>query len=171
MPSIQTESELWIRNGPAPSRGSAFLTPPPVSSRAARSSEISMAGARRALQVLLDQVGLVVHVDDGALDAGRGQPVEHVIDQRLAAAAARAAWARASLAGAMRVPSPALSTIAVSSVPAIACNPSFRPQPGSFAAAHVGREVPVVPRRQRQPAAGARRLRARYPQVRGMCWR
>ena len=47
-PSIHTESALWIRKAPGPSRGSAFFTPPPVSSSAARSSEISMRGARRA---------------------------------------------------------------------------------------------------------------------------
>ena len=31
-----------------------------------------------------DLVGEVMHVDHGALDAGLGQPVEHVVDQRLA---------------------------------------------------------------------------------------
>ena len=36
-------------------------------------------------QMALDLVGQVMHVDDRALDAGVGQPVEHVVDQRLAA--------------------------------------------------------------------------------------
>ena len=36
-------------------------------------------------EMAFDLVGEVMHVDDRALDAGVGQPVEHVIDQRLAA--------------------------------------------------------------------------------------
>ena len=38
--------------------------------------------ARR--QVLLDLVRQVMHVHDRALDSGVGQPVQHVVDQRLA---------------------------------------------------------------------------------------
>ena len=36
-------------------------------------------------EMLLDLVGEVMHVDHGALDAGLGEPVEHMVDQRLAA--------------------------------------------------------------------------------------
>ena len=43
--------------------------------------------ARRdaAFEVGLDQIGLVVHVDDGAGDAGVGEAVKHVVDEGLAA--------------------------------------------------------------------------------------
>ena len=42
-------------------------------------------------QMPLERVGEMMHVDDGALDAGIGQPVEHMIDQRLAGDRAPAA--------------------------------------------------------------------------------
>ena len=71
------------KNGSSPSCRSAFTTPPPVSSTRSRSSEISIFG-RAAFQMLFDLVRHVVHVDDGGLDAGVGEPVEHVVDQRLA---------------------------------------------------------------------------------------
>ena len=44
-----------------------------------------MRGARRAGKMAFDLVGEIVDVDDGGLDPGRGQPVEHVVEQRLAA--------------------------------------------------------------------------------------
>ena len=31
-----------------------------------------------------DQIGEVVHVDHGALDSGRGETIQHMIDQRFA---------------------------------------------------------------------------------------
>ena len=83
-PSIQIVSELTWKNGSLPSCGSALTTPPPVSSSLPRSSEITICGALRAREVPLDLVGEIMHVDHRALDAGCGQPVEHMIDQRLA---------------------------------------------------------------------------------------
>ena len=41
-------------------------------------------GLRARGEMPLDLVGEVVNIDDRALDAGFRQPVEHVIDQRLA---------------------------------------------------------------------------------------
>ncbi len=49
-PSSQKESELRSRNGASPRSGSARFTPPPVSSSASRSSEITIFGARRAFR-------------------------------------------------------------------------------------------------------------------------
>ena len=46
---------------------------------------MTMRGRCRACQMPLDLVGEVMHVDDRAVDAGVGQAVEHMIDQRLAA--------------------------------------------------------------------------------------
>jgi hypothetical protein len=46
-PSIHSVSEFRCRNGLSPSRCSAFTTPPPVSSSAPRSSEISIFGRLR----------------------------------------------------------------------------------------------------------------------------
>ena len=77
-------SELMWKNGAPPRCGSALTTPPPVSSSNPRSSEIAMCGALRACEMPLDLLGEVMHVDHRALDAGLGQPVEHMIDQRLA---------------------------------------------------------------------------------------
>ena len=47
-PSTQTESELWIRNDSRSINGKALATPPPVSSKTSRSSEISIRGVARA---------------------------------------------------------------------------------------------------------------------------
>ena len=109
-----------------------------------------------------------MHVDDGARDAGCGEAVEHVVDQRLAAAAAPAAWAAVGWRAAMRVPRPALSTIAVFSVPAIPATPSSVLSPAACRCAtrpgNADRTTPPA-----APSAGARRLRSRYPQVRGIC--
>ncbi len=63
-------------------------------------------------EMALDLVGEVMHVDHRALDAGVGQPVEHVVDQRLAADRAPAASGSWPLSGRMRVPRPAASTMA-----------------------------------------------------------
>src|ERR1043166_126044 len=102
-PSIQMVSELTWKNGASPSSGNALTTPPAVPSSAARSSEITICGRARAArwgsiwsagggrgaggggEMALDLVGEVMDVDHRALDALLGQPVEHVIDQRLAA--------------------------------------------------------------------------------------
>ena len=74
---------MW-KNGASPSCGSALTTPPPVPSSTPRSSEIDDLRARARGEVALDLLGEVMHIDHRALDARLGQPVEHVIDQRLA---------------------------------------------------------------------------------------
>ena len=71
-------------NGSLPIAPSALTTPPPVSSSFSRSSEITICGAGAALEMAFDQVGEIMHVDHRALDARRREPVEHMIDQRLA---------------------------------------------------------------------------------------
>ena len=84
-PSIQMVSELMWKNGPPPKCGIAFTGPPPVPSSSARSSEMTIAGCLRPATCSLDLIGEVMHVDDRALDAGVGEAVEHIVDQRLAA--------------------------------------------------------------------------------------
>ena len=78
-------SELTWKNGASPSAASALTTPPPVPRSSCRSSEIDDAGPLPRLQMLLDLIRQVMHVDHRAFDPGVGQAVEHVIDQRLAA--------------------------------------------------------------------------------------
>ena len=83
-PSLHTESALWMKNGPRPSSGRAFLAPPPVSSRHAalvRDDQLGLP-AFAARDVGFELIGEVMHVDHRRLDAGRRQPVEHVIEQR-----------------------------------------------------------------------------------------
>ena len=84
-PSIQMVSELMWKNGASPSSGNALTTAPPVPSSRPRSSEMVIFGLLPRREVALDLLGEVMHVDHRALDAGFRQPVEHVIDQRLAA--------------------------------------------------------------------------------------
>ena len=91
--SIQTESELWTRKDRASSNGSALRTPPPVSSRRPRSSEMVMAGLMAGSKVGDDLLGAMVDVDDSARDAGLRNAIEHMVDQRLALQAAQGAWA------------------------------------------------------------------------------
>ena len=62
-------------------------------------------------EMALDLVGEMMDVDHGGLDAGRRQPVEHVIDQRLAADRDQR-LRHVSVSGRMRMPSPAASTMA-----------------------------------------------------------
>ena len=63
-PSIQSESELRVRNGSSPSSGSAFLRPPPVSSSALALVRDHDRAAPAGAQVRFDQVGEVMDVDD-----------------------------------------------------------------------------------------------------------
>ena len=84
-PSIQMVSELMWKNGAPPKCGIALTGPPPVPSSSARSSETTIGGRCAAGEMPLDLVGEVVHVDHRALDAGIGEAVEHIVDQRLAA--------------------------------------------------------------------------------------
>ena len=83
-PSLQTESELWTKKGPSPKSGNAFFTPPPVSSRRSRSSEMTISGSLREPKMGLDLIGEVMHVDDRLLHVRRFEPVEHMVDQRAA---------------------------------------------------------------------------------------
>ena len=93
-PSVHTESMLATRIGASPSSGRAFFRPPPVSSRAARSSEmIRMSrSVRPALSMRLAAVGKGVDVDHRLRHARRGQAVEHMVDQRLAAHLHQGLW-------------------------------------------------------------------------------
>src|SRR5215831_3549987 len=142
-PSIHTESALWIKKAPGSSRGSAFLTPPPVSRRPARSSENSMAGVVRSRTCSSIRSALW-----WTLMTARVMP---------ATARRSSTWSRSGLpctgtsglgrplsAGAMRVPSPAHRTIAVFSEPAI---PQI-PRPSSLrqlVVAQLRREMAIVP--------------------------
>ncbi len=80
--SSQTESMLQTTIGSSPSSARACLTPPPVSISRARSSEMTISMSLRSRQMLFQQIREGVHVDHRALNAGRNQTVEHVIDQR-----------------------------------------------------------------------------------------
>ncbi len=73
-----------MKKGPGPSWGSAFLAPPPVSSSTSRSSEMIVFGAPAGtlLHMRFDLLGQVMDVDDRRLHAGRGQPIQHMVDQR-----------------------------------------------------------------------------------------
>ena len=84
-PSSQNVSELTRKNGASPSSGNALAMPPPVPSNFAAlvGDHDARLFARR--QMPLQRVSEIMHVDHGALDAGFGQAVERVIDQRLAA--------------------------------------------------------------------------------------
>ena len=79
VPGAAPASEGWAARPPArtnwscaagtaswPSSGSAFLMPPPVSSSAPRSSEMTIRGAVRRGEMRFDEVGEVVDVDDRA---------------------------------------------------------------------------------------------------------
>ena len=91
-PSIHMVSALTWKNGASPSSGSALTTPPPVPSTWSRSSEMITRGRLRVRDVIDDLVGQIMHVDDGLADAGVGELVEHVIEQRLARHAHQRLW-------------------------------------------------------------------------------
>jgi hypothetical protein len=92
-PSIHTESALWIKKGPGPEpRQSLLDAATGVEERRPLVGNLDGRGLP-FLQVRFDQVGLVVHIDDGARHAGRGQAIERVIDERLAVQQPPAAWA------------------------------------------------------------------------------
>ena len=137
--------------GSSPSSARACRTPPPVSMRRARSSEMMISMSRAALHVRFQQIGERVHVDDRALHACLHKAIEHVIDQR-AARTCTSALGRSFVSGFMRVPRPAASTMAVV---------------GSSCGLQVGwRRL----RRSRcaSASAGCFRVRARWPHSRGM---
>ena len=84
-PSSQKESELRSRNGAL-----AEQRQRPLDAAAGLKQRVALVGdddLRRAagLQMRLDPVGEMVDVDDGRLDAGRGEAVEAMVDQRAAA--------------------------------------------------------------------------------------
>ena len=62
--------------------------------------------------MLDDLVGQIMHVDDGLADAGLGELVEHMIEQRLAGHAHQR-FRHLSVSGRMRTPRPAASTMAL----------------------------------------------------------
>ena len=82
MPSIHTESELWMRNGSGPILSRRVHDAATGFQQQAALIGDDDFGRGALLQMRFELVGVVMHVDDGARDAGGGQPVEHVIDQR-----------------------------------------------------------------------------------------
>jgi hypothetical protein len=72
--------------------------------------------------VRLDQIRLVVDVDNGSQDARIQMAVEHMIDEGLPPSCI-SGFGSTPLAAAMRVPRPALSTIAVVIVAGIPSSP------------------------------------------------
>ena len=92
MPSVQIELQLWITKASDPIAASALRTPPPELRSASRSSEIVISGRVRPARWAMSVIGKMVDVDDGAPDAGRIQPIEDVVDQRLSRDAHEGLW-------------------------------------------------------------------------------
>ena len=100
-------------NGAAPSNGRAFLTPPPVSSTASRSSDTTIDGAvARVRRVRFQHVGEMVHVDHHHLHACLVQAIEREIDQRAGRRPSIEGFGIVAVSGIMRRPRPAASTMA-----------------------------------------------------------
>ena len=84
-PSIQSESALRTKNGSSPRMRQRLLHAAAGFEQLRRARRRSRCAASRRPQVRLDLIGEVMDVDDRGLDAGLGQPVEDVVDQRSAA--------------------------------------------------------------------------------------
>ena len=115
-PSIQSVSELTWKNGALAEQRQRL-----DHAAAGVEQEAALVGDHDARlfalgEVPFDLVGEVMHVDHRGFDAGGGELVEHMVDQRLAGDLAPAASACVSVSGRMRVPRPAASTMALRGV-------------------------------------------------------
>ena len=84
-PSIQKLSLLTTRKGSSAIIGAAWTSPPPVSSSSVRSSLIVTSSPSRVRREMrFERVGEIMDVDHDLLDPRGAQPVEDMVDQRLA---------------------------------------------------------------------------------------
>ena len=83
-PSIQIELELTWKKGALPSSGKGF--PDPAAGTEQQPAFVGNDDLRMfsLCQVLLHLVGEIMDIDDRALNSGPCEPVQHMVDERLA---------------------------------------------------------------------------------------